>query len=229
VVADAFFAKKGFVESIREMGLHLVCKLREDADLRYLIQQVPTGRRGRPAKYGGKVDLMNLNDEYFREVKNDRGIKAWQGIVYSKSLGEEILVVVEEMVIKGKVIRRLLFSTDTNQPAIEVMDIYHTRFQMEFGFRDAKQFTGLENSQARSINKLDFHFNTALTAVNIAKIMQLKDESRREMPFSMRDCKVLFHNAMMLSRFFDKFGIPPNNKKNKEYINELLSFGSLAA
>ena len=54
-------------------------------------------------------------------------------------------------------------------------DIYHTRFQIEFGFRDIKQFTGLENSQGRSGNKLNFHFNTALTTVNIAKIMQLKN------------------------------------------------------
>jgi hypothetical protein len=69
---------------------------------------------------------------------------------------------------------------------------------MEFGFRDAKQFTGLENTQARSTNKLDFHFNTALTTVNIAKVIQLKDEVKRGFPFSMRDYKILFHNELLL-------------------------------
>lgn len=31
-VADAYFAKKGFVDQIMKMNLHLVCKLRYDAD-----------------------------------------------------------------------------------------------------------------------------------------------------------------------------------------------------
>ncbi|MDL2309303.1 hypothetical protein LJC53_06945, partial [Bacteroidales bacterium OttesenSCG-928-C03] len=66
-----------------------------------------------------------------------------------------------------------------NQAPVDVIDIYHTRFQMEFGFRDAKQFAGLENVQARSVNKLDFHFNAALTSVNMAKIIQLNDERMR--------------------------------------------------
>ncbi|GHV32817.1 hypothetical protein FACS1894177_09190 [Bacteroidia bacterium] len=77
-------------------------------------------------------------------------------------------------------------------------------------FRDAKQFAGLEDSQARSGNKLDFHFNTALTTVNIAKVIQLKDETGREFSFSMRDMKVLFHNSLLLQRFFVMFGNPPN-------------------
>lgn len=124
---------------------------------------------------------------------------------------------------------RLLFSTDTEQAPIDVIDIYHTRFQIEFGFRDAKQFTGLENSQARSGNKLHFHFNTALTTVNIAKIMQLSNPDTRENSFSMLTYKVLFHNALLLSRFFSLFAINPNSIKNHQHVKELLNFGTLAA
>ena len=229
LVADAFFSKKGFVDAILNSGLHLVSRLRDDADLRYLNRQEMSGKRGRPAKYGGKIDPKNLDLTYFQEVKNDQDIKAKSAVVYSKSLQMEILVVVEEFIIHGKPIHRLLFSTDVNQPPIDVIDIYHTRFQMEFGFRDAKQTTGLEHSQARSVNKLDFHFNAALTAVNIAKIMQLNDEVTRELPFSIKNCKTLLSNAMMLSLFFDKFGKIPNTAKNQAYIKELLYFGIRAA
>ena len=229
LVADAFFSKRGFVDDIRKTGLHLVSKLRDDADLLYLNKQVKTGKRGRPAQYSGRVIPLELNTEYFKDVENKNGIKAKSAVVYSKSLKREIMLVVEEFVIKGKRTCRLLFSTDVAQPPIDIIDIYHARFQIEFGFRDAKQYAGLENSQARSVNKLDFHFNTALTAVNIAKVVQLADENRREQPFSMRDCKTLFLNAMMLSLFFDKFGIPPDCKKNREHIKELLYFGARAA
>ncbi|MDL2313265.1 transposase [Bacteroidales bacterium OttesenSCG-928-B11] len=229
VAADAFFSKKGFVDDIIGMGLRLVCKLRDDADLRYLCNGGKSGKRGKPAKYDGKVDPANLDEKHFSTVPNDRGVKAKAGIVYSKSLKRNILLVVEEMTIKGKTIRRLLFSTDTNQAPVDVIDIYHTRFQMEFGFRDAKQFAGLENVQAHSVNKLDFHFNAALTSVNIAKIIQLNDERMRELPFSMRTYKTLFYNRLPLSLFSAKFGISANTYKNQEIFNELLIFGTMAA
>jgi len=115
------------------------------------------------------------------------------------------------------------------QGPIDVIDIYHTRFQIEFGFRDAKQFAGLENSQARSGNKLNFHFNAALTTVNIAMIMQLSNTETRENSFSMTTYKMLFHNTLMLFRFFSLFAINPNSIKNRQHINELLYFGTLAA
>ena len=233
VVADAFFAKKGFVDKIIATGLHLVCKLRDDADLSYIYKESDkekeTKKKGRKRKYGGKVDPANLDNKHFTNVPNQRDIKAKAGIVYSKSLKRKLLVVVEEFVVKGKTTQRLLFSTDILQAPIDVMDIYHTRFQMEFGFRDAKQFTGLENSQSRSGNKLDFHFNASLTAVNIAKIIQFNDKDRRELPFSMDTYKKLFHNALLLKTFFAKFGICADLPKNKKIFNELLFFGVYAA
>ena len=229
VVADAYFSKKNFVEQILGCSLHLVSKLRDDADLAYLSLQPKTGKKGRSAKYGGKIDVSNLNLEYFKPVVNENGIKAYSAFVYSKALGRNILLVVEEFQLKGKIIHRLLFSTDTKQTPIDVIDIYHTRFQIEFGFRDAKQFAGLENAQARSGNKLHFHFNTALTTVNIAKIMQLSNPATRENSFSMITYKVLFHNALLLTRFCRLFAINPNSIKNHQHVKELLNFGTMAA
>lgn len=229
VVADAYFSKKSFVEQIRGCDLHLISKLRDDAYLSYISKKPKTGKKGRPKKYGEKVDVRNLNPEHFKQVENNQGIKTFSGIVYSKSLGRNILLVVEEFQINGKTTYRLLFSTDIEQAPIDVVDIYHTRYQIEFGFRDAKQFAGLENSQARSGNKLYFHFNTALTTVNIAKVMQLRDPDKRENSFSMATYKILFHNTLLLSRFFRLFAINPNSIKNHQHVKELLNFGTMAA
>ncbi|BBE20270.1 mobile element protein [Aquipluma nitroreducens] len=202
VVADAYFSKKNFVEKIMGCSLRLVSKLWEDSDFSYFSIQPKTGKIGRPAKYGRKDDVTNLNPEHFTLVENQKGIMTYSSIVYSKSLERNLLLVVELFQLKVKTIYRLLFSTDTMQAPIDVIDIYHTRFQIEFGFRDAKQFAGLKNSHARSGNKLIFHFNTALTTVNIDKVMQLKNLQTRENSFSMATYKILFHNTLMLSRFF---------------------------
>ncbi len=59
--------------------------------------------------------------------------------------------------------------------------------------------------------------------------MQLSDENRREMPFSIREYKVLFHNTLLLTHFFSKFGISPNKPKNQKIFKELLLFGTVAA
>lgn len=112
---------------------------------------------------------------------------------------------------------------------MDVIDIYHTRFQIELGFRDAKQFAGLENAQARSENKLYFHFNTALTTVNVAKVMQLSNQDTREVSFSMKTYKTLSHNELPLSRFIILFTINPNSIKNHQQVKDILSFGTMAA
>jgi IS4 transposase len=63
-----------------------------------------------------------------------------------------------------------LFSTEVEQDPRQIVQYYKLRFQIEFLFRDAKQFTGFEDCQARDAVKLAFHFNASLTALNLAKL-----------------------------------------------------------
>jgi len=63
----------------------------------------------------------------------------------------------------------LLFSTDTTLNALLIYKYYKARFQIEFLFRDAKQFTGLMDCQARSEKALRCHFNASFAALNLIK------------------------------------------------------------
>ncbi len=91
--------------------------------------------------------------------------------------------------------------------------MYRLRFQIEFLYRDAKQYTGLNDCEARSVNKLNFHWNMSLTAINVAKItswIPKKDKNPNEkVPFSMEDIKTLYNNRLHLDRIIAKFGINP--------------------
>jgi len=161
---------------------------------------------------------------------NDKATQAFYAIVNSKSLKMDILLVVERKTdANGKTIQRLIFSTDTKMNALEVLEYYHCRFQMEFNFRDAKQATGLNHCQARDLDKLDFHFNASLPTINIAKIMYLKDKNKAGKPFSIADYKLLYHNAFLLNRFIEAFGIKPKALKSHHHVKELLYFGTKAA
>ncbi len=74
----------------------------------------------------------------------------------------------------------------------------------------------LNDSQARSENKLHFQFNASLTSINIAKAIHWLSIPKNERgAFSMADIKTMNHNILMLNRFFDVFGICPHSAKNK--------------
>lgn len=51
------------------------------------------------------------------------------------------------------------------------------QYQIEFCYRDGKQFTGLTDYQSRNLNKLHFHFNASLTSINLAKVKALEKGS----------------------------------------------------
>jgi hypothetical protein len=230
-VADAWFSKKPFVDAITAMGMHFVCRLRDDADLLYLYTGAPTGQKGRPKKYAGKIDIGNIEKDYFTLEEQTDEHTLYSGIVYSKSLKRNIRIAyVLYNMGNGKQTIKLYYSTDLSMCPKDILLFYQSRFQIEFLYRDGKQFTGLCDVQARGVNKLNFHFNASLTAINIAKVedwLSIPKEERKA--FSMSDIKTLNHNRLLLCRFFDVFGIDPNKHKNKEYIKELIYYGTIAA
>lgn len=231
LVADAWFSKKSFADHVISSGMHLVSRLRDDADLRYLCNEIPTGKRGRPRKYTGKIDIDNIDREYFNYISMDEESTIYAAKVYSKALRRDIMLVhVTYSKTNGKDARKLYFSTDISMDPNDVLLYYRSRFQIEFLYRDGKQHTGLNDSQARSENKLHFQFNASLTSINIAKAIHWLSIPKEERgTFSMADIKTMNHNILMLNRFFDVFGIYPHSAKNKKYIKELILYGTMAA
>lgn len=125
--------------------------------------------RGAHRKYDGKVDLNDLSRvEYVGEVDEDTCL--YIQVIWHVSLKRQIRIVY--LVNTGDPKRTrvaLLFSTDTKLSAESIYAYYKARFQIEFIFRHAKQFTGLCDCQSRKESSLDFHFNVSLAALNIAK------------------------------------------------------------
>ena len=75
--------------------------------------------------------------------------------------------------------------------ALEVVECYRARFEMEFAFRDAKQFAGLTDSQPRSERALEFAWNASFLTVSLARARQLLvfTGELREFVFSVEDTK----------------------------------------
>lgn len=231
LVADAWFSKRSFADQVIQSDMHLISRLRDDANLQYLYTGPKTGEKGRPRQYAGKVNNDNIDTEYFKLISLDNEAIVYTAVVNSKALKRNILLVhVTYLKESGKDARKLYFSTDVSMDPNDVLLYYHSRFQIEFLYRDGKQYTGMNDSQARSENKLHFQFNASLTSINIAKAvhwLSIPKEDRRA--FSMADIKTMNHNILMLNRFFDVFGISPYSTKNQNYVKELILYGTMAA
>jgi len=231
IVADAWFSKRKFTDEIISAKMNLISRFRDDADLLYLFHGQQSKGKGRPKKYDGKIIHNNINKDYFNFVEKNENAEIYCAEVYSKALKRIIkLVHVIYKNKKGKETPKLYFSTDLSLEALDILDYYTCRFQIEFLYRDAKQHTGLNDCQARSENKLHFHFNSALTVINIAKVEHWLSVPKSERgAFSMKDIKTINNNMLQLQRFFDKFGINPYSIKNQLKTKELLYYGTIAA
>lgn len=226
IVADAYFSKESFTTGIKELGFDLISRFRDDVRLNYLYTGPKSHKRGRPQKFAGKVNLKELNMSVFCEEHTIDGTidyKMYTAILWAVSLKRKVRVVIVdyEDAEKKRQARKVFFSTDTSMSAKDIFDIYRTRFQLEFVFRDAKQFTGLTHCQARNKEALSFAFNASLSSVNVARAFA----RQKGLNLSVGSVKTLLHNAAMIERFIATFGNHPNMRLNNTVFKELLLYG----
>jgi Transposase DDE domain len=164
--------------------------------------------------YDGKVDLSDLSRlELSGELAD--GTKMYSQVVWHVSLKRKIRIVyLVDQRNPDKQRVALLFSTDTTLAPIRLYEYYKSRFQIEFIFRDAKQFTGLCDCQSRQQQSLDFHFNVSLAALNIAKLKQPQTplataQDSHPQSFSMATYQRLALNGHLLERFISMLELDP--------------------
>ena len=83
----------------------------------------------------------------------------------------------------------MLFSTDVVLDAMALYRYDKSHFQSEFLFHNIKQFSGLIDGQACAKAKLDFHFNTSLTAGSLATLDARRRQGDTHPSFSMASLK----------------------------------------
>lgn len=230
ITTDGGYAKIKYVHGVRQLDLHMISKLRCDANLLHLYTGPHIKRRGARRKYDGKVNLQDVSRlTYVGEV--EAKIDLYTAVVRSVSLKCRIRIAYLLDRRDDKKTRFVvLFSTDVEIDPKEIYRFYKSRFQIEFIFRDAKQFTGLTDCQARDKDKLDFHFNSSLSALNLAKLdAHLDHTSDEPLVFSMANSKRHYFNDYLLNQFISMLDLDPTLIKNHPSYEFLRACGSIAA
>jgi len=124
----------------------------------------------------------------------------------------------------------VLAATDLELDGGQLVEFYGARFQIEFLFRDSKQFTGLSDCQARAKAALDFHFNASLATLNLARAEELRAQTD-QLPqvFSMASWKQRHFNQRLLDVFIENLALDPTWVKNQPGYDELRTYGAIAA
>ena len=233
LAVDAYFAKKDFIDRIQnQSNLAVITRLRCDANCKYLYQGPVRQGRGAPKKYDGKIDWSKPDPRHFKLSYQNETVMVYDALVYCVFLKRKIRIAFCQFLADDFRVSsyKIYACTDVELPALLIQQYYKARFQQEFLIRDAKQFTGLQDCQARSVNKLEYHWNTALTAINIAKFEHWLDTpNHQQQPFSMADVKTLYHNKLLMDKFFQIFPNVAELTKNNPKIKELYAFGAIAA
>ena len=171
VVLDGHFGNHNALQMARQSHLHLISKLRYDAAL-YFPYTGPYAGRGPHRKYGGKVAYPTIPAQYLKETTVEGHIQTrlYQAQLLHKEFAQALNVVI---IVKvnlqthtwGHVI---LFSSDQELSYDTLRDYYSLRFQIEFNFRDAKQYWGLEDFMHVTPIGVTNAANLSLFMVNVA-------------------------------------------------------------
>lgn len=235
VVADGQYAKKMFMDAIDDEGIAFVTKLQSNANLWYPFTGTHAKRRGARRKWEGKADFKNWTG--WHSVPGDDQERVWTRVVWAPHF-ERVLrvVVIERLDRKGQVKAHVvLCSTDTTMPAEEIRALYSARFQLEFVFRDAKQFAGLTTCQLRSTRGLENHWNAACFALSLGRAEQLLERSAHTgrpaggMVFSYEDVKRRAYNRLFAARIMANLGLSQRFVELEEHPSRPLDLGVKAA
>lgn len=187
---DGHFGNYPAFQMVRQCHLHLISKLRWDAALCF-----PWDGVGHKCKYGKRVDYAHIPEKYLKSTTVKDG---FQTCIYQAQLLHEdfpvplnVVVLVKTNLATQAWGHVILFSSDLELSCENLVDYYSLRFQIEFNFRDAKQFWGLEDFMNVNETAVTNAANLSLFMVNLSQLL-LCDFRQTDPDFGVLDLKTYY-------------------------------------
>jgi len=191
LVLDGHFGNHNALHMARQANLHLISTLRYDAAL-YFPSTGPYAGRGPHRKYGDKVDYDDLPVQYLKDTTVEEHMQTclYQMQMLHKEFTQPLNVVI---IVKTNLRTQarahvVLCSSDLALAYAPLVDSYGLRFQIEFNFRDAKQYWGLEDFMNVTPTGVTNAANLSLFMVNVAYCLRA-DGHPRDPDYSVLDLK----------------------------------------
>ncbi len=179
VALDGHFGNNNALQMLRQCKLHLISKLRYDSVL-YLPYTGESNRK----KYGEQLNYRDLPARFLKAEHLDGNIhtRIYHLTALHRRFAQSLnVVIITKVNIKTNAFAHvILFSSDLDLAYDKLVDYYRLRFQIEFNFRDAKQYWGLEDFMNINEQPLTNALNLSLFMVNVSQV--LLREYRQSIP-----------------------------------------------
>ena len=171
LVLDGYFGHNTALQMTKQCGLELISKLRVNTAL-YFPATTPYAGRGRPRLYGERFNPQQIDPKYRLSTQTHANItmQVYQAQLRHKKFPEllNVVCILKTHLRTEKKSHVLLFSSDLALDAETLIDYYALRFQIEFNFRDAKQFWGLEDFMNVNKTPVNNAANLSMFMVNVS-------------------------------------------------------------
>jgi putative transposase len=146
------------------------------------------------------VNLDNLDEKFYISTIQDKdsniSTKVYQFEAFTPKMAGlklNIVVMVHTHQITKQVSRNIIFTNDLALNALKVIKYYSLRFQIEFDFRDAKQFYGLSDFKNYKETQVTNAVNIAFTLTVVGKLVLEKYKIKLDCPsMGIIDLKTVF-------------------------------------
>ena len=197
LVLDGHFGNNNVTQMVRQsLSLHLICKLRCDSAL-YFPYEGEQARTGARRIYGSKLDFATLPAKHLVKSFSEKGVQTdiYQATLLHKSFANRlnIVILLKTHLATQRKAHVILFSSDLDLAFDKMLDAYQLRFQIEFNFRDAKQFWGFEDFMNVTQTPLTNAVALAFFMLNLSQL--LLTHFRKSCPqFGILDLKAHFRS-----------------------------------
>ena len=195
LVMDGHFGNYPSAVMVTQSGLQLISKLRQDAAL-YLFYTGTYKGAGPHPKYGDRVNVRKMDQKYLKESTVEKNIRTdiYQAELLNKefALPLNVAIILKTNLDTQAQAHVILFSTDLELGYDKLIKFYSLRFQIEFNFRDAKQYWGLEDFMNIEKTAVTNAANLAFFLVNLSQVL-LRRFQRNNPDFSVLDLKAHYH------------------------------------
>ena len=222
LVMDGKFGNNNALQMVRQCGLHLTSKLRADSAL-YFRYEGPYAGCGAPRKYGAKVNYAQIPDEYLKATGSEKEIRTeiYQAEMLHSEFAQSlnVVIIVKTNLKTAAWAHVVLFSSDLTLDYATLIDYYSLRFQIEFNFRDAKQYWGLEDFMNTQETAVTNAVNLSLFMVNVSSLL-LRNFRQKDSTVNVLDLKAYYRGhkyvaetlkwlpqkpePILMARIFDK-------------------------
>jgi len=226
---DGHFGNNNALQMVRQCGLQLISKLRHDAAL-YFIYDGKQKCKGPRKKYGQKINYQRIPEKYLVEqsTQGDICTRIYQAVMLHPDFAQtlNVVIITKTNLKTGAFANVNLFSSDLELPYEKIVDFYSLRFQIEFNFRDAKQFWGLEDFMNVKEIPLTNAFNLALFMVNLSQVLLC--DLRQTIPeSSILDLKAYFRAAKYFQETIKMLPQKPEPILLEQIFGQVASLGCI--